>query len=242
MTKLSVVCVKWGNKYGPEYVNRLYDMVKKNLYKEFTFYCHTEDPTGINPEIIILPIVNDELESWWHKMTLFKRGFLSGRVLYLDLDVVIQRSIDCFVGYKKELTGVYTHWSDILTDNAHMFATLRNKTPFNSSVMVWNAEDYYWVWDKFEEDIDGYIFKYYGDDKFLGNEVENKFTFPRGWVYSRLGGLSERFNADTNSYNDVVKDSEGNPLSFAFHLPRARICLLNGPTTEDHYRGLSQYF
>ena len=26
-----VICMKWGTKYGPEYVNRLYGMVKRHL-------------------------------------------------------------------------------------------------------------------------------------------------------------------------------------------------------------------
>ena len=26
----NVICVKWGTKFGPEYVNRLYKMVEKN--------------------------------------------------------------------------------------------------------------------------------------------------------------------------------------------------------------------
>ncbi|HAU58261.1 MAG TPA: glycosyltransferase, partial [Comamonadaceae bacterium] len=26
-----VICMKWGTKYGPEYVNRLYAMVRRHL-------------------------------------------------------------------------------------------------------------------------------------------------------------------------------------------------------------------
>jgi hypothetical protein len=27
----NVICMKWGTKYGPEYVNRLYAMVRRHL-------------------------------------------------------------------------------------------------------------------------------------------------------------------------------------------------------------------
>ena len=27
----NVICIKWGTKFGPEYVNKLYKMVEKNL-------------------------------------------------------------------------------------------------------------------------------------------------------------------------------------------------------------------
>ena len=30
-----VLCMKWGTKYGPEYVNRLYGMVRRHLSGEF---------------------------------------------------------------------------------------------------------------------------------------------------------------------------------------------------------------
>ena len=30
---LNVVCLKWGTKYGPEYVNRLYRMVARHLHR-----------------------------------------------------------------------------------------------------------------------------------------------------------------------------------------------------------------
>ena len=30
-----IICMKWGTKYGAEYVNRLYNMVKRNLTLPF---------------------------------------------------------------------------------------------------------------------------------------------------------------------------------------------------------------
>ena len=51
-----ILCMKWGDKYGPEYVNRLYNMVKQHLTLPFTFICLTDDPTGINPAVQCHPI------------------------------------------------------------------------------------------------------------------------------------------------------------------------------------------
>ena len=34
---VNVLCLKWGNYYGPEYVNRLYAGVKRNLHRPFRF-------------------------------------------------------------------------------------------------------------------------------------------------------------------------------------------------------------
>ena len=43
----NVICMKWGTKYGPEYVNRLYAMVRRHLTGDFRMVCLTDDPTGI---------------------------------------------------------------------------------------------------------------------------------------------------------------------------------------------------
>jgi hypothetical protein len=51
-----VICMKWGTKYGPEYVNRLYAMVRRHLSGDFRFVCLTDDSTGIRSEVQCLPI------------------------------------------------------------------------------------------------------------------------------------------------------------------------------------------
>ena len=49
--------MKWGDKYGPEYVNRLYAAAKKNVTGEFSFACLTDDSSGLDPAN--LPLVNE---------------------------------------------------------------------------------------------------------------------------------------------------------------------------------------
>ena len=51
-----ILCMKWGTKYGPEYVNRLYGMVRRHLMGDFNFVCLTDDANGIRPEVQCLPI------------------------------------------------------------------------------------------------------------------------------------------------------------------------------------------
>ena len=121
------------------------------------------------------------------------------------------------------------------TDGSYEHPMYRYKTPFNSSVMVWNAEDHHWVWDKFEEDPNWYIMKYYGDDKFLGNEVENKTTFKEGWIYSNLYGIDEK--TETNS---SVRIENGRQTTHYY--PEKKICLLNGPTNEYYYKPFEKYW
>ena len=98
-----VLCMKWGTKYGPEYVNRLYAMVRRHLRGDFRFVCLTDRDEGILPEVQCLPIPALDLppgipERGWTKLTTFEANLhgLQGTALFLDLDVVILDDITPF--------------------------------------------------------------------------------------------------------------------------------------------------
>lgn len=98
-----ILCMKWGTKYGPEYVNRLYAMVARHLHGQFRFICLTDRNEGVRPEVECLPIPDLALpegipERGWKKLTTFEASLhgLQGTALFLDLDVVIVDDIDCF--------------------------------------------------------------------------------------------------------------------------------------------------
>ncbi|MFN3494899.1 MAG: glycosyltransferase, partial [Hydrogenophaga sp.] len=56
MQAVNVLCIKWGKKYGPEYVNKLHNMVRRNLKRPFRFVCLTDDTHGIDPQSEVQPI------------------------------------------------------------------------------------------------------------------------------------------------------------------------------------------
>ena len=93
--------MKWGTKYGPEYVNRLYSMVRRHLSGDFRFVCLTDDASGLRPEVECFPIPDLALpegipERGWKKLTTFEPDLhgLRGTALFLDVDVVIAGSLD----------------------------------------------------------------------------------------------------------------------------------------------------
>jgi len=109
MQSVNVLCIKWGKKYGPEYVNRLHNMVRRHLHRPFRFVCLTDDAQGIDPGIEVKPIPPigfdefDQRKPWtfghgWLKLTSFAKPLydLEGRTLFLDLDIVIVDSLDPF--------------------------------------------------------------------------------------------------------------------------------------------------
>jgi hypothetical protein len=106
---VNVLCIKWGKKYGPDYVNKLHNMVGRHLQRPFRFVCLTDDGAGIDPQIEVKPIPMvgfdefDQRKPWsfghgWLKLTSFAPTLydLSGRTLFLDLDIVIVDSLDPF--------------------------------------------------------------------------------------------------------------------------------------------------
>jgi len=106
----TVACIKWGTLFGPEYVNRLYSGVRRNLSRPVRFVCMTEHAEGLHPDIEVLdlpvePFADPMAEALkranrqgaMRKVSLFKPGLiadLQGPVLGFDLDVVITGSLD----------------------------------------------------------------------------------------------------------------------------------------------------
>lgn len=116
MDTVNIVCLKWGDVYSPEYVNNLYSMVQRHLNLPFRFICFTENSESIRHEVEIFPLPEFQEPPWeyarycqaWRKLALFKSGLadMRGKVLFLDLDVVIMANIDCFFGYSDKLSIV----------------------------------------------------------------------------------------------------------------------------------------
>lgn len=144
---INIVCVKWGTKYGPEYVNRLAAAVSRHTTREYCFWCMTEDSTGIVETVNILPLkFADSLDSWWNKMSLFdpQNGIpLGEQIFYIDLDTLIVDNID-----------------DLLTDQVPDIVMLRDfyhgiaksAGTVGSGLMSWRHGQYNKIWYNFIHD------------------------------------------------------------------------------------------
>lgn len=132
---LVVVCVKWGTRYGADYVNRLHAAVLRQLPEPpSAFVCFTEDPGGLDDRIDVRPLPS-ELSLWWGKAYLFsEEARLDGnRVLFLDLDQVIVGS----------LTGVSTYAGPFAVLSTDGIACELAGGGYNSSVMAWEASPFF---------------------------------------------------------------------------------------------------
>lgn len=173
-----VVCLKYGNKYSAEYVNKLYSMVKRNLTVPFEFVCFTEDTTGIDPAITTKELpVSEKIQGWWYKPMFFNPGLgLRGTILFIDLDVIIFKNIDKLFTYKPG------HFLIIRDFNRHLF---KNYDKFNSSVFRLETGQHRKVYDDFIKDPTPIIRRYHGDQDWIRVCIKNDFYYwPDEWIQS----------------------------------------------------------
>lgn len=152
---ITVVCVRQGEKFSPDYVNILYAGVKKNL-DQFRFICVTDNgqyDDGI--ETVKLP---ENLAGWWGKLWLFSKDFqerCTERILFLDLDTIITGPLEELAKYNGEFC--------ILRD-------FYRPDGYGSGLMAWNRGFGTHIWERWDGEgrprIDG------GDQAWIEKCVE----------------------------------------------------------------------
>ncbi len=170
---VNLVCLKWGDKYPAEYVNRLYRMAAKHLTIPFEFYCLTENTDGIDANINILPLeIEEGLKGWWYKLQLFKEDFygLKGQVMFMDLDVVIVQNMDKLFDFEPD-----------------KFAIINDLKPgliYNSSVFRFELGSRTEVWQHFLDDKHSIMARMHGDQDWISEVIDDAVLWPKDWVVS----------------------------------------------------------
>lgn len=174
---LNVLCLKYGDKYSPDYVNKLYNMVQRHLTVPHRFVCFTEDNTGLDPSIEIFSLPTDiDLKGWWWKTYLFKADhFTAGDTnLFFDLDIVIVNNIDKLMDF---MPGHFVG----LQDPNKIF---QRPIKLNSSVMRWQSGSYSDIWTAVESDR-RLIRGLHGDQDWIWQLYNSQIKFfPNPWIKS----------------------------------------------------------
>lgn len=97
-----IICIKWGDKYSADYVNRLQKMLERNTSVPFKLICFTDDSAGIFEEIETHPLpelgceIPKTVPGKFPKIALWgdQLPIANGPVLFIDLDTVIVDNID----------------------------------------------------------------------------------------------------------------------------------------------------
>ncbi len=167
--------MKYGTKYGPEYVNNLYNMTHRFCSLPFRFVCFTDDNFGIDSKVETKPLLcnHTNVMGWWHKLSFFQKNLydLEGTILFLDLDLVIINNIDKFFEYPGKFLAILD-WLHGPTQNM-----------FNSSVMRWQLGEQTHIWDQFQSNLDHVMNTYPGDQEFISS-VSDLEPWPEEWCIS----------------------------------------------------------
>lgn len=180
-----IVCLKHGQKYDSIYVNKLYNMCKRNSKISFGFACITEDASGLNPEIKHIAIPNHlSLNGWWYKPWVFSNELpLEGTILFLDLDIVIIQNID-------ELWSYHPDSFCIIRDFNRSVQKDWNK--FNSSIFKLTKGSHSYVWTNFIKDT-SIMRKMHGDQDWIFSQITKNFQFwPDQWMQSYKWEIRDR--------------------------------------------------
>jgi hypothetical protein len=151
---ISVVTFKWAPRpgyrsvYGPEPVNVLRRMVARHYQREHRFICVTDDATGLDPEVEVVPLWDDHAAvpnpsfrdgpSCYRRLKVFSRdiaALLGERFVCFDLDVLITADITP------------------LLDRNEDFIAWRNPNPlwpYNGSMFMLTAGARPDVWESFD--------------------------------------------------------------------------------------------
>lgn len=203
-----IVCLKWGNKYGPEYVNKLYNMVSRNCTIPFEFVCFTENSEGISKDIQILPLqTKTGVQGWWYKPMFFSSELpLKGNILFMDLDVIVFRNIDKLFTYNP---GKFCIIKDFPIPGKN-----RTFSKMNSSIFRLQSGQNSFIYDEFINDL-SITKKFHGDQDWIYHKLQDKEfeLWPESWIKSYKWGMlnTVRVNAYRNLKGEVVYKSDIEP-------------------------------
>jgi len=173
--------------YTAKWVDRLRRMVARHTDQPFRVVCLTDQPEAMPAGVEAIEVeAPTEGRGWWAKMRLFDPALpLAGRVLYLDLDVIVLGDLGGIIDFPADFA--------ICADSAPGWQGadgLRTIKGYNSSCMVWDAGARRRFWDEFRPEWAGEL---WGDQDALARISPGEATFPREW-FTRVGARSFPFD------------------------------------------------
>lgn len=176
----TVLCMKWGTLYGAEYVNVLYSALTKNLSGDFRFVCLTDVTDGLADGIESYPIPDIGLQDkhWhggqWPKLSVFSKELygLSGRALFIDLDMMIVGQMDDFFTHAKGLVAI---------DEGRWVS---GPPSTMTSIFAFDLGKHANIIDLFQANMDEITTNYRTDQAFLHDHAQPVSYWPEDWLIS----------------------------------------------------------
>ncbi len=175
----TIICMKWGTRYGPEFVNRMWAAVQRNTDRPTRLVCLTDDETGIDPMVQCHPIPDINLppeliNTPWRKLVLWRDPLadLSGDVLFLDLDLVITGSLDVMFDFEPGRYCVIENWTQMGQGNG------------NTSAFRFPVGKYASIFNNLQDNPERVLSTYRIEQLYISKEVEDMVFWPKLWCAS----------------------------------------------------------
>ena len=191
--RIVVGCLKWGDRFGPDYVNVLHRAVRENMAYPHRFVCITDEPDGLDSAIDVVPFPEFRVpRATWRKSCFPKLAMLAPGVveddevvLQLDVDLMIMGELAPFIDVYSARPAFYSlrEWNPALIRSLLPLA-LRPDRGTQGSVYVYRAGDQRHMFRHFEENTER-VFATYKSDRFYFPKIARDPAYlPDRWCVS----------------------------------------------------------
>ena len=182
-----VLCMKWGTLFPPDYVNVLYNACRGAVSGDFRFVCLTDDAKGFDDGIEPFPIPDIGLEpdEWyttgvWPKLALYVADLhgLTGRCLFIDLDMVVLRGLDAMFDHNGTFVGI-----DV-GEGWRPGREGRREPELGTGVFAFNLGQQTQILDAFQSDKQTAMARFQNEQDFVAAHADGLEFWPHDWVLS----------------------------------------------------------
>ena len=183
----TVICMKWGPLFPPDYVNVLFNACRRAISGPFRFVCLTDDGFGLAAGIEALPIPDIGLskEEWftpgvWPKLALYAPRLhdITGRCLFIDLDMMVLGGLDGMFDHPAPFIGIG------VGPGWHPRAGPDVPRQLGTGVFAFQAGAHGDVLAAFQADRKAARARFANEQDFVLGHVRDVQFWPRGWVIS----------------------------------------------------------
>ena len=183
---LNILCMKWGRAYGADYVNILHRASRAHMERQFRFICLTDDPAGLDEGIEVFPVPDMGLpperqaHGGWPKLSVFapKLYDLEGRLLFLDVDIIITGGLDVFFEHDAGVRLI-REWPQL----GHILRG-RRRLGGNSSVFAFEIGTQTQIYEAFMADPRAAFAGFRNEQRFLVAHAREVDYWPQGLCLS----------------------------------------------------------
>ena len=180
MALINFFTFKWGDKYGPEYVNRLYGSLRHHCREPFILNVISDNFHGVDNSITRIDYSNFDHFSFpkdqiftREKLVLFKE-FKEGINCWLDLDILIHDDIEFMFDYEFDKPKfIWNYWNDYNERSLRWYGK-GSSCHVNSSFVAWKDNCGEYIYDYLYNNKEKAFFTYKSLDKFLFYQLHRK--------------------------------------------------------------------